>query len=289
MGSASRSGVGMNLVPGAARTRDQVLDWEVASSPDDGSPKRGGSQSPFTTRATLPVFRQDTGGVVLISRDQLIAGRPAVEVRAVMRLLRHTAFTIRALAVEVGISDQQADALIAGLARDGLVELCDEVTYVRMASGESHSPLPPLWTVSLTGSALARARIGRPMLQAKAEALLAEVLERAKAASESDVWLDRITKIVLYGSLEQTDKSHVGDIDLAIWLERRYDRDEYDAKQQSMIDDDDALPSNIVEELSYARRKLLRFGRGQSPRVDLADHSADQPLPPTARGRIVFP
>lgn len=270
----------------ACVTRSSIGTWQGHLT--TSCPQRDPIPVP-SARQRSPVLRQGTVAVVLISRDQLIAGRPAVEVRAVMRLLRHTAFTIRALAVEVGISDRQADALIADLAREGLVELCGEVTDVRMASGETHSPLPPLWTVSLAGSALAKARIGQPMPRAKAEALLAEVLDRARAASESDVWLDRIAKIVLYGSLEQTDKSHVGDIDLAIWLERRYDRDEYDARQKSMIDDDGASPSNIVEELFYARRKLLRFVRGQSPRVDLADHSADQPLPPTARGRIVYP
>ena len=46
--------------------------------------------------------------IMLISRDQLIASRPAVEVREVVRLLRHTAFTIRALAVELGVSDHVA-------------------------------------------------------------------------------------------------------------------------------------------------------------------------------------
>ncbi len=227
--------------------------------------------------------------IMLISRDQLIASRPAVEVREVVRLLRHTAFTIRALAVEFGVSDHDADVLIADLAREGLVERRDEVTNLRMAPGETSMPWPDVWSVTLAGSALAKARIGQPMQRAKAEALLAEVLERARIANESEVWLDRVTKIVLYGSLEQTDKSHVGDVDLAIWLEHRYEWDQYRARQQSMIDDDEAFPKTLVDELFYARRKLLRFVRGQSPRIDLADHSADQPLPPTARGRIVFP
>ena len=227
--------------------------------------------------------------IMLISRDQLIASRPAVEVREVVRLLRHTAFTIRALAVELGVSDHVADVLIADLALEGRVETRDEVTDLTLAPRETYEARPDAWSVTLAGSALAKARIGQPMQRAKAEALLAEVLDRARIANESDVWPDRVTKIVLYGSLEQTDKSHVGDVDLAIWLEHRYEWDQYRARQQSTIDDDDAFPKTLLNELSYARRKLLRFVRGQSPRVDLVDHSADQPLPPAARGRIVFP
>ena len=227
-------------------------------------------------RGDLPVFRGLRSELMLISRDQLIGGRPAVEVREVVRLFRHADFTSRELAAELGISEHDADVLIGDLAAEGLVvEQRDEVIDgATEAPGETYTSQLPVWAVSLVGSALAKARIGQPMPRAKAEALLAQVLDRARAANKSDVWLDRVTKIVLYGSLEQTNKSHVGDVDLAIWLEPRYEREGYRARQQSMIESDDAFPKNIVDQLFYARRKLLRFVRGQSPRIDLADHSS---------------
>ena len=241
-------------------------------------------------RGDLPVFRDLRSELMLISRDQLIGGRPAVEVREVVRLFRHADFTSRELAAELGISEHDADVLIGDLAAEGLVERRDEVIDGATAAPvETHTSQLPVWAVSLVGSALAKARIGQPMPRAKAGALLAQVLDRARAANESDVRLDRVTKIVLYGSLEQTNKSHVGDVDLAIWLEPRYEREGYRSRQQSMIESDQAFPKNIVDQLFYARRKLLRFVRGQSPRIDLADHSSGQPLPPAATGRIVFP
>jgi len=227
--------------------------------------------------------------VMLIARDQEIAGRPAVEVRGIMRMMHHAAFSVRGLALQLGIDDSAARSLVKALREAGLIEPPTTVGPWYAAEDEgSGRHQPKLWTTTIAGAAVGKARIGVPMPRAKAQALLDEVLERVEKANASDEWLHWVERVVLYGSFARDGDAPVGDIDLAVFLEPRCTGDEFLDRQYEMIDRDGARPSTFAATVLYAHAKLLRFLQGRSPRVDLADHTGERPLPPDWVGRTVY-
>lgn len=58
---------------------------------------------------------------VLISRDQIIAGRDAVEVRSTMRRLANVASSTKALGRELGLDESEADQHVEALLEQGLI------------------------------------------------------------------------------------------------------------------------------------------------------------------------
>lgn len=73
----------------------------------------------MTARTPSPLWFY---GYVLIQRDQLIAGRPAVEMRELMRQLKGVSYSVAGLARMLSISATAAERLSADLIDDGLVE-----------------------------------------------------------------------------------------------------------------------------------------------------------------------
>lgn len=209
---------------------------------------------------------------MLIQRDQVIAGRPAVEVRDLMRTMRRTAHTVAGLAAELEVSLPEATRLAAELSAAGLVETTESYSgpYVvgreeDLANGEQ----PQLLVTTIAGNALAKARIGKRMPRREAQKLCDGVIARAKEVNASDRWLHWVVELSLYGSFAMPGDDPVGDIDLAVRLEQRYEHDDHMRRNDDMIDADGARPQTIIDVLSYAEVKVLRHLRGRSPRVDL--------------------
>jgi hypothetical protein len=145
-----------------------------------------------------------------------------------------------------------------------------------------------LVTTTIAGNALAKARIGKRIERSAAEELLAGVVDRAADVNRSDVWLHWVRQVALYGSLASGHQETVGDVDVAVAIEPRFAADEFDARQEQMIDRDGARPPTLTDAMGSAQRKLLRHLRGRSPRVDLLETGPGQLLPPGARHRTVY-
>jgi len=221
---------------------------------------------------------------VLIQRGQLIAGRPAVEVRELMRLMRWTAHSVAGLAGVLEISPAEATTLAADLRDAGLVDVDEHHSgsYVVGRDEELTSgPQPQLLVTTISGNALAKARIGKPMARSEPRRFCDGVIARAKGVNASDEWLHWVVEVGLYGSFAVPGDGPVGDVDLAVRLEPRYEHEGYLWRNEDMIDADRARPQTIIETLGYAEEKLLRYLRGRSPRVDLLQGgSRGSGLPP---------
>jgi predicted nucleotidyltransferase len=76
----------------------------------------------------------------------------------------------------------------------------------------------PAWSTTIKGNALAMASAAGPVLRKTAERLLAEFLDRVKEVRESDTYLYRVKRVILFGSMLDQDRSHVNDIDLVVEL-----------------------------------------------------------------------
>lgn len=218
---------------------------------------------------------------MLIQRGQLIVGRDAVEIRDVMRELGHRAHTVRALATALGIGDAEAGDLVSALIAEGLVEPEQRPGPIAFGSGEDRDSAT-FYTTTISGNALGKARIGKPMTRAQAQELLDGVLRRAEAVNSTDEWLHWVEEIVLYGSFGRPGDEPVGDIDLGVRIRQRHPHAEYVELQDDMIDRDDANPATHLDRIFYAQRKVVRHLRGRSSRVDLVELHDDCYLPPNA-------
>ncbi len=78
------------------------------------------------------------------------------------------------------------------------------------------------YALSERGLRLAAASTGKPIPREKAEQLLAELLERARAINQGDSWY-RVSQIELFGSLLDPTRETVNDIDLVNRLSRKRD------------------------------------------------------------------
>ena len=226
---------------------------------------------------------------VLISRDQLIVGRSAVAVREMMRALQRVSHTAAALAEKFNLTGDEGASLIGDLAAAGLIEVGDGSGRYAIAVGENDDEAGLiLWSTTIQGGALAKARIGVPMPRAKAQELLDGVTSRADEVNHSNEWLHWVLELQLYGSFAVAGGEPVGDVDLAVRLQRRHPAVEYRRLQDEMIERDEAFPPTFVDLVHYGQRKLLRYLRGSSPRVDLVEILEDEPLSPEGTTRLVY-
>lgn len=144
---------------------------------------------------------------MLIQRDQLIAGRPATEVRDLMRRLRGAAYTVAALADELCIDARAAGDLVDELSAVGLVEPVRTASRFVLGPAETltNHAAPDGYRTTIAGNALAKARIGKPMPRAKASELLDSVIRRTDEVNSSDDWLHWVTEVQLYGAWRSTE------------------------------------------------------------------------------------
>lgn len=223
---------------------------------------------------------------MLISRGQVIAGRPAVEVRDQLRRLRRVdSFSLLAMPLLLDISPGEAGELLQALLAAGFVKPCgpDDFRGTFLVANSEDPWQAALYTTTIAGNALTKARIGTRMTRADAQRLLDEFLDRVVAANSDETWLDWVDEVLLYGSFARPGDEPVGDIDVAVSLSRRHEYEEHKRRRVEMIKRDGASPKLFTDELYYPSTKLLQHLRGGSRRIDLVQLRDDRSgLPPGA-------
>jgi hypothetical protein len=110
---------------------------------------------------------------------------------------------------------------------------------------------------------ISRQRLSR----AKAEQLLAEVIERACEINGDDHYAMRVNAIVVFGSF-LTAKPMIGDIDLAVQLRPRFEnRQEQDTAERNARER--GRPRNIVEAVAWPDIEVRRALRTRSRVLEL--------------------
>ena len=202
----------------------------------------------------------------------MIAGFPAVELRAVMRELRSYAMSARILTKHLGV--QEAASVIAGLESAGLIE-----PRPRGAGGsfgiedDEDWRDVTLYRTTIAGNALAKARIGKPMKRQRAEELLSGLLDRVRAENDSQDGLFWIERVGVFGSFADVSKAEVGDVDVHIVYSHRYDHDEHRERNWDLIreacEQGRTGPSSIIEELFWADDRMFKRLRSRQSRLDI--------------------
>ena len=193
---------------------------------------------------------------MLISKDQSIAGIPAVEVRD---LLRHLGFYFdrHAIAARSGVPIS-VDELIERLTSAGLI--------VQTGSGEYEQ-----WELTLPGTALVKARLGKPMTRAKAQQNLDAFMARVREVNKDNTepWI--VTAVDLFGSFSNPDRATVGDIDLVVTFAERPGTDV--SQRENEIRDEHMRTGRrfhtFLDELGYPLTLFKRRLLGVNQRLDV--------------------
>ena len=230
-------------------------------------------------RATTLEDRSRSVGRVLIRRDQVIAGLVAPAAREVMRRLS-------------GRSMRWADfeELVAEAGAADPVVTCRELSELGLVERTEHSSEGDPWlTTTVAGTALGKARIGTPMTRAKADTILAGVLQRVQEVNADPDALWWVESVELFGSMNDPTKAVVGDVDLRVLLRPRHDSETHFELTKAAAKASGRHFSTLIDELFYASLELQRRIRGRSNRVDIQfDDGALRPLPDGAAATEIY-
>ena len=143
-----------------------------------------------------------------ITKDQIVAGHPAMCVRDFLRRYRLSNFVTSAAEHAMDLAPKRASEFLFELRALGLIEpakpFCEDPG--------------PAFRVSSAGRALANASAAKPISRKTAERVLGEFLERVGAVNSTEEYVYRVRSAVLFGSM-LSSMERLGDVDVAIELQ----------------------------------------------------------------------
>jgi hypothetical protein len=142
-----------------------------------------------------------------ITKDQLVAGYPVLQVRSFIRRYRLGTFAAPAAEYAMKISASESEDFLGELVNLGYLE------HARPIFGENIAA----YEVTLQGQALANASGSKPISRETADRALQEFMERVQTINASREYAYQIESVVLFGSM-LSSAERLGDVDLAIEL-----------------------------------------------------------------------
>jgi predicted nucleotidyltransferase len=143
-----------------------------------------------------------------ISKDEIVAGYPALTVRAFLRRYRSFSVSVAAAAHEFDTDEQKAREFLRGLESLGLVELAEGP----LSDSEA------VYEITVKGNAFANASAAKPIRRSTADIALRQFMERVDRLNSSGEYVYRVVSAVLFGSMLSAAE-RLGDVDIAIELE----------------------------------------------------------------------
>ncbi|HVJ37205.1 MAG TPA: hypothetical protein VM687_05310 [Stenotrophomonas sp.] len=200
-----------------------------------------------------------------ISKQQQIAGAPAVLLRDAFKRLRDGGpWTRSDLAAVLGLED--VTSILATLRAEGFVEPDDRFV------GEE-----PLYRLTADGGALANAKATAPIARATAERLLRGVVDRAGEMNARSDYLHYVREIRVFGSY-LSDAQKLGDLDLVVQVEPRFEGEAYRVAHQAYIQKEEAEGRRFRDHLDLLlspAQDFFRILRGNSNYVSLTTPDDD--------------
>ena len=199
-----------------------------------------------------------------IQPDALVAGFPARKIRELLRQ-NEESLSVYEVTKVIGIKGKKAFQLL---------ELLESEGFIERNTSFPDSAKERYWKPTLKGRALAKALFSPPVSRQAAENKLNEFMARVHRVNADSRFLYRVEKVVVFGSF-LTDRSFVGDLDLAIQLKPK----ESDEKKHSdliLARAHEAVRNgrqfhNFVEELFFASDEVKRFLKARSRIIQLTD------------------
>jgi hypothetical protein len=142
---------------------------------------------------------------VLIERKQTVSGLDVVVARDVVRAMqRGDGLAIEGVEHVRRGTDVEPVSVVAALESAGMIE--------RVEIGHGHV----WWRPTLDGNRLAKARIGKPIPRAKAQASLDALLDRVSGVNADQNALFWVETVEVFGSFNDASRDRVGDVDVRL-------------------------------------------------------------------------
>lgn len=155
------------------------------------------------------------------------------------------------------------------------LEVLEEQGYLELSP--IASPERPFWALTVKGNALANASTAPPVKRSTARRKLRELLGRVEQVREDVRFLYRVERLVLFGSYLHDDQDRLGDLDIALDLESKFeDRDERWAaedEKRTAAREAGRHFQNYVVELSWPRDEVLLFLKSRARTISLTSFS----------------
>jgi hypothetical protein len=215
-----------------------------------------------------------------IDSTATIAGYPALRVRELLQRGRTGEWGTQFVQHVLKVEKPEAMRVLAALHEKGLIQ-----------PGESDQG-EQLYRPTLLGRALAGATAGKPIRRATADRLLSEFLKRVETVNSDPHYLFRVVHVVVFGSY-LSDAGSLGDVDLAIHLERKeLDWDKHVAFEDVRIAEAQnagrTFPSYEAQ-IEWPETEVRRFLKGRSSAISLHDLRSDIRIIAASTHVVVYP
>jgi len=143
-----------------------------------------------------------------ITKEEVVAGHPAIRVRGFLRRFKRGFFMLSAAEGFMQLKSRQAAEFVNDMVA---LELIEPITPFR-----DKAP----FQVATRGHAFANATAAKPISRGTAERVLREFTNRVNAVNASKEYAFKVESAVLFGSM-LSGADRLGDVDIAIDLQRR--------------------------------------------------------------------
>lgn len=218
-----------------------------------------------------------------ISSADTIAGQPAMAIRELFKKTQMYIGTLSYIANQLHVDQKTAREIFDTLCAEGYIEPVE--TPHNADENDTY------WRTTLNGNSLAIATARKPITRQTAERLLSEFLQRVKEINDCADYAYYVKKVVIFGSY-LSDRSDLGDIDLAIWIEHRYsDMRERSRSCQQRIElalQNGRRFKTFWAEWSWPYTEVIRFLRNRSPSISIHDLKEEGILSTSIPSKILF-
>jgi DNA-binding MarR family transcriptional regulator len=205
--------------------------------------------------------RQTVG--VRLQRGVLIGGIDPERARELARACHHGWVSTREVAAKLKLAPEDTGRKLRRLEDAGFLERRDG-----SFTGETDE-----WNATVSGGALTMAKFLKPISRARADTLLAGVLERAAGYDADEAKPYVISEMLVFGSYLRPDEKELGDLDLAVtFAERQPGSATPDALLDYAHGSGRRFP-HIVAAAGWAQTELLRLLRKGSGYINV--HTED--------------
>src|SRR5262245_8680920 len=193
-----------------------------------------------------------------IDKNELLAGVPAKRLRDALTKMGNDSWSRKTLREELKRSPRETMDILRALKAEGYLEASD-----RLRGWYSAGPAAPR---------LINVRFIKRIDRAKADALVAGLIERAKEINQDNRFVLRVTELRVFGSYIEPDKADLCDVDIAFAVEVKpgFDAKDVTALSKRTQRSFPAIPArNFLEFLFLHRKVVLRTLKSRSPYLSL--------------------
>jgi len=195
-----------------------------------------------------------------IDPNSSICGKPALEVRNLMRKIGDRNVSVELIAESLNTSVSTARIITAKLINDGYLEINTQISSKRK-----------WYRTTLKGNSLSLASAAKPIKRNTAEQKLLELMERVNKVNRDNYFLYRIKKVVVFGSY-LSNKDRLNDIDVAVEVAPKFDKDEQIRRNEERVkkfEEKGRHFSTFLDRLFYPELEVMKYLKSRSRAISL--------------------